>query len=92
VACRLVCKSKPHLQAFNLYKKEFSILIRSRFVSIFGNQSAGTIKKNSKLQNAVTLKLIDMGRKNIHATYLSLSICLQNLIVSSWVMSAAALM
>jgi hypothetical protein len=41
------------------------------------NQNAGKFKENLKLQNAVTLKQVDMGRKNF---ILSDSAGLQNLI------------
>jgi hypothetical protein len=45
------------------------------------NQIAGTFKKNLKLQNAITLKVIGIRRKNfIFIAYSSDSVGLQNLI------------
>jgi hypothetical protein len=85
VACRLAYKWKPHLKAFKLYKNELSILCKNRIVSICGNQSSGTIKKN------LTMKLNKMCRKNNHTYHLlnTLSmltkfICIQLGYVSFW--------
>jgi hypothetical protein len=41
----------------------------------------GGVKENLKLQNTITLKSVDIGRKNLtFITYPSDSVCLQNLI------------
>jgi hypothetical protein len=54
----------PHLRAINLYKNELSFLNRTRILILSVNQSVGKVKKNTELQNVITLKLIGTGRKN----------------------------
>jgi hypothetical protein len=42
------------------------------------NQNAGKMKENLKLENAITLKLIDTGRKNV--IFITYTVGLQNFI------------
>jgi hypothetical protein len=56
------------------------------------NQIVGKMKENLKLQNAVILKLIDIGRQNLaFFTYSSASVGIQNFIEIEVVMSTAVL-
>lgn len=76
---------KPHLGAFRWLKNEFETLIRIRITSVLVDQIMGKIKENLKLQNSVTLKIIDMWRKNLtFFTYSSDSVGIQNSLKSKW--------
>jgi hypothetical protein len=69
------------LRASNWYKNELSVLIRTRVTSVQLIRMWENFKENLKPQNAVALKLIDIGRKNsIFITFSSDSVGLQNLI------------
>lgn len=45
---------KDPFKGFNWYKNELSVLIMTKVISIFVNQSAGKIKENSKFSNVLT--------------------------------------